>query len=68
MALYIPAQIGGVRGLYRSIDAGATWVRINDDQHQWGRAGEAAITGDPRIYGRVYVGTNGRGIIYGDGQ
>jgi xyloglucan-specific exo-beta-1,4-glucanase len=68
MALYIPAQIGGVRGLYRSTDAGVTWVRINDDQHQWGRAGESAITGDPRIYGRVYVGTNGRGIIYGDGQ
>ena len=43
-------------------------MRINDDQHQWGRAGDTAITGDPRIYGRVYIGTNGRGIIYGDGQ
>jgi len=48
-------------------DAGLSWVRINDDKHQYGNIGEA-ITGDPRIYGRVYIGTNGRGIIYGDRQ
>lgn len=40
-------------------------MRINDDAHQWGWTG-AAITGGPRIYGRVYVSTNGRGIVYGD--
>jgi photosystem II stability/assembly factor-like uncharacterized protein len=68
LALYAVAQVAGVRGIFRSIDAGQTWVRINDDQHQWGRAGDTAITGDPRIFGRVYFGTNGRGIIYGDGQ
>ena len=68
MALYAVAQVAGVRGIFRSIDAGQTWVRINDDQHQYGRAGDTAITGDPRIFGRVYFGTNGRGIVYGDGQ
>jgi photosystem II stability/assembly factor-like uncharacterized protein len=65
VTLYTSAQIGGVRGIFRSTDAGASWVRINDDAHQWGWTG-AAITGDPRVYGRVYVSTNGRGIIYGD--
>jgi len=64
-ALYASAQIGGVRGIFRSDDAGAHWVRINDDRHQYAWTG-AAITGDPRVYGRVYVATNGRGIIYGD--
>jgi len=64
-AIYTNALIGGVRGIYRSDDAGATFVRINDDQHQYGAAG-AAMTGDPNIYGRVYLGSNGRGVIYGD--
>jgi hypothetical protein len=64
-AIYAMATIDGVTGVYRSNDQAGTWVRINDNNHQWGNAGQA-ITGDPRIYGRVYVGTNGRGIQYGD--
>ncbi|MFC9887267.1 cellulose binding domain-containing protein [Streptomyces pilosus] len=63
--LFTSAQIDGVRGIFRSTDRGATWTRVNDDAHQWGWTG-AAITGDPRVYGRVYVATNGRGIVYGD--
>jgi hypothetical protein len=51
--------------VYRSDDEAKTWTRINDDRHQWGWTG-AAITGDPRVYGRVYVATNGRGVQYGD--
>ncbi|MEU9409421.1 cellulose binding domain-containing protein [Streptomyces sp. NPDC048281] len=63
--LYTSAEISGVRGIFRSTDQGSTWTRINDDAHQWGWTG-AAITGDPRVYERVYVSTNGRGVIYGD--
>jgi len=63
-AIYASGTIGGVYGFYRSDDETKTWVRINDDQHQYG--GPTLIIGDPRKYGRVYIGTSGRGIIYGD--
>jgi hypothetical protein len=64
-AVFIVGQVDGKKGVFRSDDAGASWLRVNDDAHQYGNIGEA-ITGDPRIFGRVYIGTNGRGIIYGD--
>jgi hypothetical protein len=64
-ALYLVGSVGGVDGAFRSDDAGASWVRINDDQHQYGNWGDA-VTGDPRVYGRAYIGTNGRGILYAD--
>ncbi|MGB2567958.1 cellulose binding domain-containing protein [Micromonospora citrea] len=64
-ALYLFGTVDGKHGVYRSDNAGAAWVRINDDQHQYGNAGDA-LTGDPRVYGRVYLGTNGRGILVAD--
>ena len=64
-ALYATGAIGGLRGVWRSDDGGARWVKINDDQHQWGLRFRA-ISGDPRRYGRVYIATDGRGLLYGD--
>ncbi|WP_202970554.1 sialidase family protein [Saccharothrix sp. ALI-22-I] len=64
-AVYTSSRIGDVRGIFRSDNAGRTWIRINDDQHQYAWTGNT-ITGDPRIHGRVYVGTNGRGVICGE--
>ncbi|ROO61620.1 cellulose binding domain-containing protein [Micromonospora sp. Llam0] len=64
-AVFLVGTIDGVTGVFRSDDTGASWVRINDDQHQYGNMGDA-ITGDPRVYGRVYLGTNGRGILMAD--
>jgi photosystem II stability/assembly factor-like uncharacterized protein len=63
-ALYLVGTVHGQRGFFRSADGGATWARINDDQHQWGLV--LHITGDPKKFGRVYVGTHGRGTFYGD--
>ncbi|GAA4624090.1 cellulose-binding domain-containing protein [Cellulomonas oligotrophica] len=64
-AIYSTSQYQGVRGFFRSVDGGATWVRINDDEHQYAWTG-SVITGDPDVFGRVYVGTNGRGVVVGE--
>lgn len=55
--------MNNVYGFYRSADAGATWIRINDDSHQFG--GINVLEADRNVFGRLYVGTGGRGILYG---
>ncbi|MFF4799941.1 RICIN domain-containing protein [Streptomyces sp. NPDC001351] len=66
-ALYLIGTVKDVTGVFRSTDKGATWLRVNDDAHQWGGiSGIGIITGDPDTFGRVYIGTNGRGLQYGD--
>jgi len=65
-ALYLLGNIEQLHAYYRSDGDGQTWVRINDDQHQFGIPNRPMIIGDPRIYGRVYLTTGGRGVIYGD--
>ena len=62
-ATYVVGHVKGVYGLYRSDDVGATWTRINDDAHQFGTIN--AITGDPRVFGRVYLASANRGVLYG---
>ncbi|MCC7492147.1 MAG: xyloglucanase [Fimbriimonadaceae bacterium] len=64
-AVFTAATRSGVTALYRSDDLGGTWLRLNDEQHLWGGL-YGCLTGDPRVYGRFYLGTNGRGIIIGE--
>ncbi|KAK0465381.1 uncharacterized protein EV420DRAFT_1637520 [Desarmillaria tabescens] len=64
-AVFAAANYGGV-GYFRSDDAGVSWVKINDASHGFASASGNCLAADPRIYGRVYIGTNGRGIFYGD--
>ncbi len=55
------------KGLYMSEDNGQTWVRINDDLHQFGGTGNGGfVSGDLNVYGRCYMSTVGLGIIYCD--
>ncbi len=63
-AVFLAGRVQGLSGAFRSDDAGATWTRITDDRHQF--AAIIHLTGDPRIFGRVYLAAAGRGIFYGD--
>lgn len=63
-ALYLVGTVNGQHGVHRSVDGARRWVRINDDAHQWGLV--LQVSGDPKVFGRVYVGTHGRGVLYGD--
>lgn len=63
-ALYALGAKGNTYAVWRSDDAGVSWIRINDAAHEYGRRFRC-IAGDPRVFGRVYVGTDGRGIVYG---
>ncbi|HWM68552.1 MAG TPA: hypothetical protein VNO35_18310 [Steroidobacteraceae bacterium] len=64
-ALFAIGVHDDVRAIWRSDDVGVTWVRVNDARHEYGRLFRC-IAGDPRVFGRVYVGTDGRGIVYGE--
>lgn len=65
--IYIWGTVSGVLGIHRSTDEGQTWLRINDDAHEYGGPGNGQfVVGDMNVFGRVYMSSVGRGIIYGE--
>jgi photosystem II stability/assembly factor-like uncharacterized protein len=64
-ALYAFGRMGMLQALWRSVDGGAHWTRINDEAHQWGLRFRI-VGGDPKRFGRAYLGTDGRGLFFGD--
>lgn len=66
LTLYLGGEIAAQPGgeVFRSTDGGATWVQIDDAAHEYGYVN--TIQADSRVFGRVYLGTGGRGIVYGD--
>lgn len=63
-AVFLYGTVKGQTGIFRSDDFGKTWLRINDEQHKLGNVPNC-MGGDRQVFGRVYLGTNGRGIFYG---
>ncbi|GAM24253.1 hypothetical protein SAMD00019534_074280 [Acytostelium subglobosum LB1] len=63
-ATFAYGKVGGVYGMYRSSDSGATWTQINDATHQF-PCGVKSLSGDRNTFGRVYVATGGCGVLYG---
>ena len=63
-AMYVAGTYNNVKGVFRSVNGGSTWVRIDTAQNQYG--GFRMLVGDPKTFGTVYGATNaGRGVVYG---
>ena len=65
MSLYAIGSKDGAYAIFRSLDEGASWQRVNDSAHEYGRAFRR-VAADKNVYGRVYVATDGRGIVFGE--
>lgn len=66
-SVFVLAELDGRRGLYRSDDDMKTWIYVDCPQNGLGCT-PTCIEGDKRKFGRVYVGTLGRGIMYFDSE
>jgi photosystem II stability/assembly factor-like uncharacterized protein len=63
--LFAIGSRGGSRAIWQSDDSGVHWINLNNDKHQYGKR-YRVLSGDLQHYGRVYVGTDGRGIVYAE--
>ena len=63
--MYGKPQESDPEGIYRSVDAGKTWVCINTDHIYGGTGNGNFIVGDMNEFGKMYMSTVGCGIVYG---
>lgn len=66
-AVFVYGKVSGFpdEAIYRSDDMGATWVKVSVSDPFPGNEPNS-MAGDMQVHGRVYVGTNGTGILYGE--
>ena len=63
-AIYICGTIDGAYGFYRTLDECRTYARLNEADQMYGEI--MSIDGDKRTFGRFYLATGSRGVLYGD--
>ena len=62
--IFINGNLNGEYGFYRSINGGESFDRINNSKQMFGQI--IAISGDPREFGRFYLATGSKGLVYGE--
>ena len=63
-AIYFCGNLDGVYGFYRTLDQGKTYARLNNDNQMYGEIN--SIDGDKRCFGRFFIATGSRGVLYGE--
>lgn len=65
-ALYVYGEIDDMgKGIFRSLDRGKTWKRIGNPKNPIGNSPNV-MEASLQQFGLVFIGTNGRGIYYGN--
>jgi hypothetical protein len=65
-AIYVNGILHEEYGFYRSLDEGRSWQRINHEKQMFGDI--RSMVGDPRTFGRFYIATGSRGVLWGQPQ
>jgi photosystem II stability/assembly factor-like uncharacterized protein len=65
--LFVLGKVNNVDGVFRSVDRGATWLRIDVPSTALGTE-PGVMEASLNEFGLVFVGTQGRGIYYGQPQ
>jgi photosystem II stability/assembly factor-like uncharacterized protein len=66
-SVFLYGRLAGAdsEAIYRSDDMGRSWTRISSPEQPIGDQPNI-MRGDRQVFGRVYVGTNGRGVFVGE--
>ena len=62
--IYFCGRLEGEYGFYRTFDEGKSYERLNQDNQMYGEIN--SIDGDKRKFGRFFLATGSRGVLYGE--